>query len=81
MRPAMKKGPAKGPLLIGFDLLRGSSDAQARHGDGRGKAEEQQERRGEAVEETFEVHERHDTHLSVGPHPVWETSPVRGVLI
>ena len=62
---ATKKGPAGGPLLFGFDLTEwGGSDAQPRRGDGRGEAEEQQERGGETVEDTFESRERHDTHLS-----------------
>lgn len=65
---AMKKGPADGPLLIGSDWSEwGGSDAQARRGDGRSEAEEQQERGGETVESPFKLRERHDTHLSVGP--------------
>ena len=75
-----KKGPGEGALLLGGEggksgrLDRpwegpastvGGLDAQG-HSAGRGgEAEEQQEGRSDTVEETFELSERHDTHLSV----------------
>ena len=57
---ATKKGP-EGPFS-GVRLERGGLDAQARGGEGRRQAEEEQERRSDLVEVTLEASERHDTH-------------------
>jgi len=59
-----KKGPARGPS-VGSTSKWGDLDAETRRGDGRSEAEEQEEGRGETVEEPFKLYERHDTHLSV----------------
>lgn len=59
-----EKGARSGPLLVSFELSeRGGSDHQARRRDGRGEAEEQQERGDGTVEDLFKLRERHDTHL------------------
>jgi len=65
-RRRRKRGPAQGGAPSSARSSRwGDLGAQARRGDGRSEAEEQQENRGRAIEEPFEFNERHDTHLSV----------------
>ena len=57
-----RRGPLGDPSVGATTSERGGSDAQARRREGRSEAQEQQERGGETVEDTFEVCERHDTH-------------------
>jgi hypothetical protein len=57
-----EKGPQGALLRIRSGRGRGL-DAQGGRAAGGEEAEEQQEGRDEAIEVTFEVRERHDTHL------------------
>lgn len=57
-----RKRAREGPLSV-FDREAGGLDAQARRGERGQQAETQQEDGGDPVEVTFELRERHDTHL------------------
>jgi hypothetical protein len=63
---AVRRGTTKkGPLGALSDVIgmREGLDAHTRHRAGGDQAEEQQEGRGQAVEMTFELQDKHDTHL------------------